>query len=99
MTRIILTIKISVIPNEILNPTPVEPGGRIENDLRSYLLARDEPSRSVPEASGFLLLALDFPMLEKRGEYSLKVNEDQSIRPLSPCISMCVCIHVKPVSE
>ena len=29
---------------EILDPTPIKSGGRIENNLRSYLLARDEPS-------------------------------------------------------
>ena len=36
--------KTTVIAKEILNPTPIKSGGRIENNLRSYLLACDEPS-------------------------------------------------------
>ena len=86
-------LKISAIPNEILNPTPIKSGGRIENNLSSYLLALVEPSRSVPEASVFLLLALDFPMLEKEAKIACRWMKLWSIRPLSPCIR-CVCFHV-----
>ena len=58
--------KTSVFTNEILNSPLVEPSRRKKNHISSYLLAREELSWSSPELSVFLLLALDFPIVEKR---------------------------------